>query len=87
MMETQTRGKRTIDCGLREPVGTLDDVNPTRLSKRSQAVPLQLQYVKINTLGRLCDNDLERSYIHFTMTNVYFIRAVYNSTFTYNLYL
>jgi len=41
MMETRTRGKGTIDCGLRGSVGTLDDMNPTRLSKRSQAVPLQ----------------------------------------------
>jgi len=41
MMETRTRGKGTIDCGLQGSVGTLDDMNPTRLSKRSQAVPLQ----------------------------------------------
>ena len=41
MMETQTRGKGTIDCGLRGSMGTLDDMNPTRLSKQSQAVPLQ----------------------------------------------
>jgi len=40
MMETQTRGKGTIDHGLRGSVGTLDNVNPTRLSKQSQAVPL-----------------------------------------------
>ena len=40
-METRTRGKGTIDCGLRGSVGTLDDVNPTRLSKRSQGCPLQ----------------------------------------------
>ena len=39
-METRTKGKGTIDRGLRESVGTLDDANPTRLSKRSQAVPL-----------------------------------------------
>ena len=31
--------------------------------------------------------DLERSYVHFTTTNIYFIGAVYNSTFTYNLHL
>jgi len=42
MMETRTRGKGTIDRGLRGFMGTLDDANPTRLSKRSQAVPLQL---------------------------------------------
>ena len=41
MMETRTREKGTIDRRLRGFVGTLDDVNPTRLSKRSQAVPLQ----------------------------------------------
>jgi len=41
MMETRTRGKGTIDRGLRGSMGTLDDMNPTRLSKRSQAVPLQ----------------------------------------------
>ena len=29
----------------------------------------------------LCNNNLERSYIHFTTTNIYFIGAVYNSTF------
>ena len=40
MMETQTKGKGTIDRGLRGSVGTLDDVNPTRLSKRSQSCPL-----------------------------------------------
>jgi len=39
-METQTRGKGTIDRGLRGSVGTLDDANPTRLSKRSQGCPL-----------------------------------------------
>jgi len=44
MIETQTRGKGTIDCGLQESMGTLDDMNPTRLSKRSQAVPLQSRY-------------------------------------------
>ena len=42
MMETQTRGKGTIDHGLQGSVGTLDDANPTKLSKRSQAVPLQI---------------------------------------------
>ena len=40
-METQTRGKGTIDCRLQGSVGTLADANPTRLSKRSQAVLLQ----------------------------------------------
>jgi len=42
MMETRTRGKGTIDHGLQGSVGTLADANSTRLSKRSQAVPLQL---------------------------------------------
>jgi len=37
--------------------------------------------VKVDTLGRLYDNNLERSYNHFTTTNVYFIGAVYNSYF------
>ena len=40
MIETRTREKGTIDHRLRGSVGTLDDVNPTRLSKRSQAVLL-----------------------------------------------
>ena len=44
MMETRTRGKGTIDCKLRGSVGMLADVNPTRLSKRSQAAPLQDVY-------------------------------------------
>jgi len=39
-METRTRGKGTIDCGLRGSVGTLADANPTRLSKWSQSCPL-----------------------------------------------
>ena len=39
------------------------------------------QYIKINTLGRLCDDNLERFYNHFITTNVYFIGAVYNSYF------
>ena len=42
MMETRTRRKGTIDRGLQGSVGTLDDMNPTRLSKQSQAVPLQI---------------------------------------------
>ena len=33
MMETRTKGKETIDRGLRGSVGTLADANPTRLSK------------------------------------------------------
>ena len=40
MMETRTRGKETIDHRLRGSVGILDDMNPTRLSKRSQGCPL-----------------------------------------------
>ena len=40
MMETQTRGKGTIDRGLRGSMGTLDDMNPTRLSKQSQGCSL-----------------------------------------------
>jgi len=42
--------------------------------------------VKVDILGKLCDDDLERSYIYFITTNIYFIGAAYNSTFTYNLY-
>jgi len=51
MMETRTREKGTIDRGLRGSVGMLADVNPTRLSKRSQAVPLQL-LLKVVTFGK-----------------------------------
>ena len=40
MMKTRTRGKRTIDRGLQGSVGTLVDMNSTRLSKRSQGCPL-----------------------------------------------
>jgi len=40
MIEIRTRGKGTIDRGLRGSMGTLDDMNPTRLSKRSQGCPL-----------------------------------------------
>jgi len=39
------------------------------------------QCVKVDTLGRLCNDDLERSYDHFTTTKVYFIEAVYNFYF------
>ena len=42
MMETRTKGKGTIDRGLRGSVGMLANANPTKLSKRSQAVPLQI---------------------------------------------
>jgi len=55
MMKIRTRGKGTIDCGLRESVGTLDDVNPTRLSKRSQGRPLtETGKVKIMRCPPLC---------------------------------
>ena len=39
------------------------------------------RYVKVDTLGRLCDDDLEGSYIHFTTTNIYSIGAAYNFYF------
>ena len=39
-METQTRGKETIDCRLQGSMRTLDDVNPTKLSKQSQGCSL-----------------------------------------------
>ena len=37
--------------------------------------------VKVDTLGRLYYDDLERLDNHFTTTNVYLIGAVYNSYF------
>ena len=39
------------------------------------------QCVKVDTLGRLCNDDLERLYNHFITTNIYLIRAAYNSYF------
>ena len=45
-METRTRGKRTIDRGLRGSMGTLADTNPTKLSKRSQGCPLTEEHAK-----------------------------------------
>ena len=45
MMETRTRGKRTIDRGLRGSKGTLVDMNPTRLSKQSQGCPLTVEEI------------------------------------------
>jgi len=44
-METRTKGKEIIDYGLQGSVGTLADVNPTRLSKRSQGCPLTDDYI------------------------------------------
>ena len=41
-METRTRGKETIDCRLQGSMRTLDDVNPTKLSKQSQGCSLTL---------------------------------------------
>jgi len=41
-METRTKGKGTIDRGLWGSMGTLDDMNPTRLSKQSQDCSLTL---------------------------------------------
>jgi len=38
--------------------------------------------VKVDTLGRLCDDNLKRSYNPFTTTNIYFIGAAYNSYFS-----
>jgi len=61
MMETQTRGKGTIDCGLQGSMGTLDDMNPTRLSKRSQGCPLIVETMRIDEelmeiwLNEVCD--------------------------------
>jgi len=40
-----------------------------------------LRCVKVDILGRLCDNDLGRLHNHFTTTNVYLIGAAYNSYF------
>jgi len=38
--------------------------------------------VKVDTLERLCNNDLERSYDPFTTTNIYLTGAAYNSYFS-----
>jgi len=77
MIETQTRGKGTIDCGLRGSMGTLVDINPTRLSKQSQGCPLTMSSllttlivsllwcVKVNTLGTPCEEDLDQAYHPF----------------------
>jgi len=54
MMETRTRGKGTIDHGLRGSVGTLDDMNPTRLSKRSQGCPLT--HISNEAMRHISDN-------------------------------
>ena len=45
MMETRTRGKRTIDRRLQGSKGTLVDMNSTRLSKRSQGCPLTVEEI------------------------------------------
>ena len=37
--------------------------------------------IKVDILGRLCDNNLGRLYNHFTTTNVYLIGAAYNAYF------
>ena len=52
-METQTREKGTIDCGLRGSVGTLADANPTKLSKQSQGCPLTFIFLPTTNLVRL----------------------------------
>jgi len=39
------------------------------------------QCVKVDTLERLCDDNLERSYNPFITTNAYFIGAMYNPYF------
>ena len=56
MIETQTRGKRTIDRGLQGSVGTLADANPTRLSKQSQGCPLTL--TAQTGLAHVCANHI-----------------------------
>jgi len=38
--------------------------------------------IKVDILGRLCDDNLERSYDPLTTTNIYFTRAAYNSYFS-----
>ena len=54
-METRTRGKGIIDYGLQGSVGTLADVNPTRLSKRSQGCPLtQIMYCILTVPNLFC---------------------------------
>ena len=52
-METRTREKGTIDCRLQGFMGTLDDVNPTRLSKRSQGCPLTMPIMHSSILKSL----------------------------------
>ena len=37
--------------------------------------------VKVDTLGRRCDDNLERLYNHFITTNIYLIGAAYNFYF------
>ena len=66
MMETRTREKGTIDRGLQGSVGTLDDMNPTRLSKRSQGCPL----TKKQWLARMMppSQNLLRPWPNFTKT-------------------
>jgi len=51
-METRTRGKGAIDRGLQGSMEILADANPTKLSKRSQAVPLQSCLVSSEGLVR-----------------------------------
>ena len=51
MIETRTRGKGTIDRGLQGSMGILDDVNPTRLSKRSQGCPLTQPLITLSMSG------------------------------------
>jgi len=51
-METRTRGKGAIDRGLQGSMEILADANPTKLSKQSQAVPLQSCLVSSEGLVR-----------------------------------
>ena len=64
MMKIRTRGKGTIDRRLRGSMGTLDDMNPTRLSKRSQAVPLQYCRLRgsVGTLANVNSTRLPKQY-------------------------
>ena len=74
-METRTKGKGTIDRGLRESMGTLADANPTRSSKRSQGCPLThftiggINFIATVQSSRLRDlnSELINDLFHFTL--------------------
>jgi len=85
-METQTRGKGIIDCGLRGSVGMLADANPTKLSKQSQAVPLQLpSSSSFNTILVIVDRLLKQAIFiptYDTITSVELARLFITHVFS-----